>query len=88
MLEDIQVAVGETVARAVEEAKNEIIAQVTEALSLNIEGLTLLQDRLAATGGTLQWVAEDEETYAVPALFGTEKGILEHVDGLDAPLPK
>ena len=88
LLQDIQVAVGETVARAVDEAKKEILDKINKARKDNLDGLALLQDRLTTTQGSMQWVDEAGNGFAAPPLYGLDQGILEHIDGLDEPLPK
>jgi len=81
-LGDLQMAIGETVARAVEEAKNEILAAIGTAEGRSVDAVTMLQDRIALTAGTMQFEIEGD-LYAVPTMMDTEEKIFTKCEGLD-----
>lgn len=83
LIQDMQVAIGETVARAVNEAKNELFARIEAAESRALDATTILHDMLVQTGGTMQYEDEDGEVQSLPEQFTAKNRILSYLDDPD-----
>jgi hypothetical protein len=82
IVEELQVKLGETVSRLVNEKFNELTAQL-EDVQLRcqelMDGITIFHDFMIQTGGTMQY-EEGEETVALPEMYDNERKILGHLE--------
>ena len=81
LAEEIQVKIGETVARVVEEKIAELTAQVEEARSQLMDAITIFHDFMIQTGGSMAFENDEGETETLPEMFDNENKILGHLDG-------
>jgi len=82
LAEDLQVKVGETVTRLVNEKFNEVAAQLEDLQARSqelMDGLTIFHDFMIQTGGTMQY-EDDGEAQALPEMFDHERKILGHLE--------
>jgi hypothetical protein len=80
LVEEIQVKVGETVARAVEEKFSELSEQVEAVRAQLMDAITIFHDFMCQTGGTMQY-EEDGEVTPIDEMFDNEDKILGHLSG-------
>lgn len=80
LVEEIQVKVGETVARAVEEKFAELTEQLEAARYQLMDAITIFHDFMCQTGGTMQY-EEGDESIAIEEMFDHEDKILGHLAG-------
>lgn len=82
LAEELQVKVGETVSRLVNEKFNELDARLEDVqvrVQELMDGLTIFHDFMIQTGGTMQY-EEGEEVVALPEMYDHERKILGHLE--------
>jgi hypothetical protein len=80
--EDLQVKIGETVSRLVNEKFNELSAQLEDVQARCqelMDGLTIFHDFMIQTGGTMHYEDDGEQT-PLPEMYDNDRRILGHLE--------